>query len=493
MNTDGIIQELNSAPASVRRPVVAGQWYPHQPETLAQTVDTLLNLAEPIDGQPLGLVVPHAGYAFSGAVAASGFRQLWDGDYQVAVIIAADHRPPLSQPIAVWATGGFATPLGVVPIDEPLAAALIAADPRIRVDPAAHLNEHPIEIELPFLQRVCPNCRIIPILMSSADDETVEILTTALLKVLPKHGVVVIASSDLAHYPKFEDAVRVDQTTLAAIETGRPAEVRAATAQMIAEGVSNLKTCACGLGPIFVTMGVAAGLGADTTTLLHYANSGHSPRGSMDKVVGYGAVMMWRYQPLTLTSEQQQNLLKRARTAITNYLQSTSMPDWPPLDSALLRRAGAFVTLRSPEKGPADRLEPLSGAAPVLKLRGCMGHVTADLPLYQAIQNVAISAATADPRLPPVTLEALDDIVIEISILSPLRRITRLEDIEIGRHGLLISQNERRGLLLPEVAEHAGWDRQTFLENLCRKAQLPPQAWQQGAALYGFTTLKFKE
>ncbi|MCB0165629.1 MAG: AmmeMemoRadiSam system protein A, partial [Anaerolineae bacterium] len=308
---------------------------------------------------------------------------------------------------------------------------------------------------------------------------------------------VVIASSDLAHYPKFEDALNVDQTTLAAIETGRPAEVRAVIARLMAEGVPNLKTCACGLGPILVTMGVAAGLGADTTTVIQYANSGYSPRGSADKVVGYGAVMLWRYQPLTLTSEQQQTLLQLARRSIADYLQSTAVADIHPVDPILLRRAGAFVTLRSPDQRAVDRLEPpgipQNVAETNLKLRGCMGHVSADLPLYRVVHNTAISAATADPRLPPVTLEALDDIVIEISIMSPLRRITRTEEIEIGRHGLLISQGERRGLLLPEVAGHAGWDRQTFLEQLCRKAQLPPQAWQAGAALYRFTTLKFKE
>ena len=498
MSTDLNIEESNSSAAAIRPPVVAGQWYPDQPEMLAQIVDTLLNQANPVDGQPLGLVVPHAGYIFSGAVAASGFRQLRDGDYQLAVIIAADHRPPLSQPIAVWAKGGFETPLGTVPVDEVLAEALIAADPRIHFDPAAHLNEHPIEIELPFLQRVCPNCRIIPILMSSPNEETVEALTKALLTVLPDQGTVVIASSDLAHYPKFEDAFRVDQTTLAAIETGRMAEVRATIARLMAEGVPNLKTCACGLGPILVTMGVAAGRGADTTTVLHYANSGHSPRGNADKVVGYGAVMMWRYQPLSLTFEQQQYLLKLARATIAGYLQSAAIPNLPPVDPALLRRAGAFVTLRSAEKQPYDRPKAQSSTTrsidePTLKLRGCMGHIPANLPLYQVVQNTAVSAATADPRLSPITIEALDDIVIEISILSPLERITRIEEIEIGHHGLLISQGEQRGLLLPEVAERAGWSRRTFLEQLCRKAQLPPHAWQEGVDLYRFTTLKFKE
>jgi AmmeMemoRadiSam system protein B/AmmeMemoRadiSam system protein A len=444
-------------PGQVRRSVVAGSWYPGDPDELTRMVDGMLAAVEPVDGEPIGLIVPHAGYAYSGQVAAYGFKQLEGVAYDVAVIIAADHQPPLSNPISVWAGGGFETPLGVVPVDVGLAQALIAADPRITFDPAAHEGEHMIEIELPFLQRVCPGCRIVPVLMGNAEEETVEALAGALLKVLPGKRAVVIASSDLSHYPAYEDALTVDGTTLGAIETFDPAQVRAAVAASMAKRVPNLATCACGEGAILVTMRVAAGLGADT-------------------VVGYGAVMFWRYESPDLTESQQEKLLTLARSTLESYLSDGTIPAHETDDPVLARRSGAFVTLK--EKG---------------ELRGCIGHLRADLPLYQAVQQMAVAAATEDPRFPPLTLEELADVTIEISVLSPFRRLTAVEQIEVGTHGLVIVKGGRQGLLLPQVPVEQGWDREEFLDNLCLKAGLETGCWRENATLYTFTAVVFGE
>ena len=130
-------------------------------------MDEMLAAVEPVDGEPIGLIVPHAGYVYSGPVAAYGFKQLEGAGYDVAVVIASDHQSPLSAPISVWAEGGFETPLGIVPVDVELAQALVEADPRITFDPTTHEGEHPIEIELPFLQRACPDCSIVPVLMGT--------------------------------------------------------------------------------------------------------------------------------------------------------------------------------------------------------------------------------------------------------------------------------------------------------------------------------------
>ena len=280
----------------IRRAVVAGSWYPGEPEELARQVDSMLASVDPVDGAPIALIVPHAGYAYSGPVAATGFKQLGEGQYDIAVIVASDHQMPLSRPISLWAEGGFETPLGVVPVDTEVSEALLAADPRIRFDPEAHEGEHPIEIELPFLQRVCPTCRIVPLLMGTDDEETVEALARALLQVLPGRRAVILASSDLSHYPSYDQAIGVDAATLGAIETGDPARVRERIDELMAVGTANLVTCACGKGPILVAMHVAKGLGADTVTVLGYANSGQTLRGDRSRVVGYGAVMFWRYQ-----------------------------------------------------------------------------------------------------------------------------------------------------------------------------------------------------
>jgi len=455
----------------VRPACVAGSWYPGDPDELAAMVDQMLSAVEPVDGAPVGLIVPHAGYVYSGPVAAVGFRQMDQADYsaRVAVIIASDHQHPLSDPISVWAEGGFETPLGIVPVDEELAQALIETDPRIAFDPAAHEGEHPIEIELPFLQRACPGCRIVPVLMGTDDEDTVRTLADALLETLPGRQAIVIASSDLSHYPSYEDALVVDGATLAAIRTGDPARVRDAVATSMSKGTPNLATCACGMGPILVTMRVAQGLGADTVSVLHYANSGDSPAGDRGQVVGYGAVMLWRYEPPDLTETQREELLALARTTIREYLETDQIPDYEPDDPVLTRRSGTFVTLRQGGQ-----------------LRGCIGHTVADLPLYQMIQQTAVAAATKDPRFPPLTPEDLADadpsLEIEISILSPFRPVTDVTQIQVGTHGLAILKGSHQGLLLPQVPLEQGWDRETFLEELCRKAGLPSACWQEEAA-----------
>jgi AmmeMemoRadiSam system protein B/AmmeMemoRadiSam system protein A len=467
-------------PGRIRRAVVAGSWYPGDPDELAAMVDEMLAAVEPVDGVPIGLVVPHAGYVFSGPVAACGFRQLEGAQVDVAVVIASDHRPPLSDPISVWAEGGFETPLGVVPVAVELAQALVEADPLIVFDPTAHEGEHPIEIELPFLQRVCPGCSVVPVLMGADDEETVQALADALadalLDVLADQRAVVVASSDLSHYPAYDDALVVDGATLAAIETGDPARMREVGERMMGAGFSNLVTCACGEGPIRVTMRVAQGLGADTVTVLRYANSGDSPYGDRNQVVGYGAVMLWRYEPPDLTEARREELLALARTTVEEYLETGSVPGYETDDPVLTRRSGAFVTLR--QNG---------------ELRGCIGHTRADRPLYQAVQQMAVAAATDDPRFPPLEKGELADVTVEISVLSPFRRVTDVEQVQVGTHGLTIFKDGRQGLLLPQVPVGEGWDRDQFLEELCRKAGLPGGCWQEGAGLYAFTALVFGE
>ncbi len=470
-------------PGRVRPSAIAGSWYPGDPDELAAMVDEMLAAVQPVDGAPIGLIVPHAGYAYSGPVAAYGFRQLEQGEYDVAIIIASDHQSPLSDPISVWAEGGFETPLGVVPVDVELAQALVAADPRITDDTAAHEGEHPIEIELPFLQRVCPNCSIVPILMGADDEETVRALADALLSALPGRRAVVIASSDLSHYPTYDDALVVDGATLAAIETGNPARVQETIDGLMIADFPNLVTCACGEGAILVTMRVVQGLGADTVTVLRYANSGNVS-GDHSKVVGYGAVMFWRYEPPDLTEARREELLALARTTIEEYLETDRVPDYETNDPVLARRSGVFVTLK-------EGRDPSTGLR--TSLRGCIGHTRADQPLYQVVQQIAVAAATGDPRFPPLTTEELSNITVEISVLSPFRRVTDVEQVQVGTHGLMIFQDGRQGLLLPQVPVEQGWEREEFLENLCLKAGLPEDCWREGTSLYAFTAVVFGE
>lgn len=178
-----------------------------------------------------------------------------------------------------------------------------------------------------------------------------------------------------------------------------------------------------------------------------------------------------------LNEQQQQILLRLARTTIKHYVTDCTVPDLPEGDPALLRERAVFVTLHKHGQ-----------------LRGCIGSLEPREPLAAAVRSSAISAATQDPRFPPVTPDEVDDLQIEISVLSPLRRIERPEDITVGVHGVVVARGMRRGVFLPQVAPEQGWDRDTMLSYLCaHKAGLPPDAWRRDCELYVFTTQVFSE
>jgi AmmeMemoRadiSam system protein B/AmmeMemoRadiSam system protein A len=466
-------------PGLVRKPAVAGAFYPDNPEELETMVDAFLQQIDGLDGEPIGLIVPHAGYVYSGSVAAYGFKQLEGVNYDTIVIIGPNHQDPTFEDISVYAQGAFETPLGLVPIDEEVAKALIESDERIVFDPQVHAQEHSIEVELPFLQRVQGNVKIVPIIMGQPTEENVEVLSTALADVLAGKKALLIASSDMSHYPAYQDAVRVDTATLAAMETRDPQVVLATMRENMASGVANLGTCLCGQGPVLTVMKAAAELGANQVTILQYANSADSPYVAADRsrVVGYGSVMLWRYEPPDLSADEKSKLLTIARESIAQHLRDGTLPQLEVTEPDLTRKSGAFVTLE------------MAG-----ELRGCIGHILAQEPLYVTVQQSAISAATQDPRFPTLTTEELSEITIEISVLSPLRRITDVREIEVGTHGLFVVAKGRSGLLLPQVATDEGWSRDEFLDAVCLKAGLPQDAWRNGsAALYTFTAIVFGE
>jgi AmmeMemoRadiSam system protein A len=177
-----------------------------------------------------------------------------------------------------------------------------------------------------------------------------------------------------------------------------------------------------------------------------------------------------------LSEPAQAELLKASRDCLETYLKLGLKKIQQTSCAELLEPRGTFVTLY------------LRG-----ELRGCIGVPVALSPLYEAVQNCSISAATADPRFTPVTLAELAEVRIEISVLSPLELVKSVEDIEIGVHGVLLNHEGRRGLLLPQVATEHGWDREQFLQQVCRKAGLPMDSWQQGATLERFTAFVFGE
>ncbi|GIX05714.1 MAG: MEMO1 family protein [Candidatus Poribacteria bacterium] len=279
---------MRSAPYD-RPPAVAGQFYPDDPEQLRRMVDRFLSAVpeQPLQGAMEGIIVPHAGYIYSGPVAAHAFARLKGKQYDSVVMLGPSHyyRFPGA---AVHGRGSFRTPLGSVPVDEELAAELIAFDPQTFHDnPAVHVPEHDLEVQLPFLQRILPPFRIVPILQSDFSEENCRRIADGLTRVLEGKNALLLVTTDLAHYPAYQDAVRSDQAMIEAIVSFDPQEVRRREAEFLAQAIPNLHVTMCGTGPVISGIYTAKNLGADGFQPLKYANSGDVPGGSKYQVVGY--------------------------------------------------------------------------------------------------------------------------------------------------------------------------------------------------------------
>ena len=465
------------AAAEIRPPAFSGSFYPGDPGELQWMVDNLLDAAEQVPQQPVAIIVPHAGYVYSGAVAAAGFKQLEGRQYDAVVLLAGNHRTAGFEKISVWPTGAYSTPLGLVPVDAALAQAIVYADPQhIIADRSSQLPEHSIEVELPFLLRAYGPVPFVPVLIGDQSAENCQALAAALVKALRGKKALLIASTDMSHYASYEDAVRTDRATLFAVSSFDPQAVIENTKTRMGLGTNNLVCTLCGEGAVITAMVVAQELGANRATVLQYANSGDSPYGDKNQVVGYGAAMFWREESTMLNEDEKTALLRMARETLQQYLTQGTIPQYEVTQAGLKGAWGAFVTLQ--EEGA---------------LRGCIGHMWSKEELYRLVQQMAIAAATEDPRFEPVRAGELPDIDIEISVLSPMQLVKDVSEIEVGRDGLYIIAGPYAGVLLPQVATEWGWDRDEFLREVCLKAGLPTDAWKKGATLYRFSAQVFGE
>jgi AmmeMemoRadiSam system protein B len=278
----------------VRRPAVAGQFYPGDPDDLRAQVDGYLAQATKSGPDPDALISPHAGYVFSGHVAAAAFKQAEGVDYDAIIVLGANHQDPFARGCAIWPEGAYAMPMGDVAIDGELAHALMDADTRITFQRSTHQHEHSIEVQLPFLQRVQPGKKFVPIVVAEQSLSNFTALAQALASVLKNRKALIVASSDLSHYPAYQEAVSVDQASLKAITTLDPQALLSTLDASMSRSIPDLHTCMCGEGPIITTMLYARQIGATQVDILKYANSGDVAYGDKYRVVGYGAVRFAR-------------------------------------------------------------------------------------------------------------------------------------------------------------------------------------------------------
>jgi hypothetical protein len=451
----------------VRKPVFAGSFYPSEKDMLEKKIDGFLKAAElkseKINSHLIGIMVPHAGYEFSGEVAAYAYSQLKDGPYKTVIIIGSSHRMPF-RGISIYPSGAWATPLGKVEIDRKAAQKLMEQCKAIKVFIPAFEEEHSLEVQLPFLQKTLKSFRIIPLLIGSMDTDDYRSLSDALVKMLrqnPKETLIV-ASSDMSHYHTYNKANQIDLSALKEIET--------LNADRLLDGLNNGKHELCGAHGLIALIMASKTLNAEAKTL-YYANSGDV---TVDKnrVVGYGSVAF--YYPIddhALNKKEQKTLLMIARKTVDEYITKGTMPEFQIKEGKLLEKRGAFVTLT--KKG---------------ELRGCIGYITSVEQLYKAVSEMAVAASSRDPRFPAVSRNELEDIHIEISVLSPLKLINSKNGVDVGRHGLYITRGNYSGLLLPQVAVEQRWNKEEFLKQTCRKAGLPANIWKEkGTNIYTFT------
>jgi hypothetical protein len=470
----------------VRQAAVAGSFYPSDPKVLSAMMDEMLAkvTAPQITDPILAVVAPHAGYQYSGPVAAYTYAQLKGHKYTRVVVIAPTHHVAFDF-TSIYEGDAYATPLGNVQVDKAFAQKLVKMSSTMKLssqghEPTSAGGEHAVEVQLPWLQKVLGNFEVVPIVMGDQSYESSRALGVALAKLIKSEGkqgeTLVLASSDLSHFHTYDEAVKMDHKTLNALKAWDYFSMSRNFQPRIWE--------ACGGAPIVAAMIYAERMGANQARVLKYENSG-DVTGDHSSVVGYSADVFVKADggkavetPFSLSDQEKSELLALARKSVEYVVQEKYAYEPPANASATLNQErGAFTTLK---KGG--------------ELRGCIGYTSAAKPLYITVRDTATLAAMRDPRFSPVTASELPSLEYEISVMSPLRRVTDIQQIKVGQHGLLMKNGDSEGLLLPQVPVEQKWDRQTFLEQTCAKAGMRTNCWMDDDTdIFSFTAVVFGE
>ena len=472
---------MNACNGQTQAPVVrpatqANRFYTGDAQVLSEEVDSFLALhkGRVENDHVAALIVPHAGYYFSGNVAASAYMTLDPRKpYKRIFLLGPSHHEWLDGASVNTEADYYATPLGQVKVDHETAVAL-TADSVFRYRPEAHDREHCLEVQLPFLQRRLGDVPpIVPIIISTNDYQKLMRMAEVLKPYFNDENLFVI-SSDFSHYPTYEDAYEADGKTGKAIESGDVGQFIAAIEENARSGKRNLATSACGEFAI-ITLMLMLDNDYEVEHLM-YQNSGDIGDTDHNRVVGYHSFAILRNgndgigRTRTNTdfvlSENDKKMLKEiALQSIKDSLDGKSvsvrvnpMQDYPMLS----KKCGAFVSLHKHGN-----------------LRGCIGHFGEDTPLYEIVAEMARAAAFEDPRFMPVSREELDAIDIEISVLTPMRRIQSLDEFELHRHGIYIRKGYRSGTFLPQVADEVNWTKEEFVGHCSQdKAGLGWNGWK---------------
>ncbi len=480
-----------------QRSILAGTWYPADRASLSAMLDALLKSAGNVKPEfdPTLLILPHAGYAYSGKVAAQGYARLKLMNPGIIVIIAPSHYG-FFHGCSVMPLEYHETPLGRVRIARE-AILELKKSPLFSTNSPAHRQEHAVEIHLPFLQtiygaRMDCDIHVLPILVGNINPSGAADASFAIIKAIRgRPRPLFIVSTDFTHYggsfgyiPFTYTDKSILRKKLRELDTGAIELILKKDIDGFSRYCETTGATICGRNPLVLAMSLFKSYEA---RLLDYRTSG-DVTGDYVNTVSYAAIAVHGIlknipgadgtSDNSFSGDEKKFLLSLARRSIHARLyEGKSLDiDISKVPGNCRLPSGAFVTLK------------ING-----RLRGCIGNTGAEKPLYRTVLENACNAAFEDPRFSPLAKTEFSRINIEISVLTPPLPISSPEDVVVGRDGLIVEMGRTRGLLLPQVPVEWGWGREEFLIQTCRKAGLPDYAWRRGARLYAFQAIVFGE
>lgn len=473
------------------QPVAAGRFYTANKETLERDISDLFAACKksPDYMKVRAIISPHAGYVFSGKIAASALSTTpKNAKYNNIFIIGSSHVMAF-EGASVYYIGDYITPLGRAVVNRDIANKLRNENRVFNFPVTAHNQEHSLEVQIPLIQYYyTTQPKIVPIIIGTNNNNTLKLISDALKPWFTPDNLFII-SSDFSHYPSYQDANIVDNLTADAIISGDPQVFLTTLKKNSSKNIPGLRTSMCGYTSGLVLLNLAAGNKNLEFKKIDYCNSGDSPYGNKDEVVGYNAIALVEKNPnsktvtkssenFSFTKDETDMLFKIARNSIKTMLTENKRItlDEKTIPEALKQPLGAFVTLK------------INGA-----LRGCIGRFVSSDPLYEVVKASAISSAFEDPRFAPLTIQEYDKVDFEITVLGPMKKIKSIDEIVLGKHGIYIKKDFRSGTMLPQVATEYGWTVEEFLGYTSRdKAGLGWDGWKD-AEIFIYEGLVLKE
>jgi AmmeMemoRadiSam system protein B/AmmeMemoRadiSam system protein A len=476
--------------SSDRQPVAAGRFYSADRETLTNDIAHLFETCAKTAPhfRVRAIISPHAGYVYSGKIAASAFSAIdRNTSYNNIFVIGSSHVMSF-EGASVYNTGDFLTPLGKVTVNKEIANKL-KAERLFNFPVDAHLQEHSLEVQMPFIQYYFKNNPpVIPVIIATNNTGNIKKIAEILKPWFTPDNLFII-SSDFSHYPSYKTANEVDNATANAIISGDPKKFLEILKKNSLVNDPGLSTSMCGWTSGLLLLYLAEGSNNLEFKKIDYCNSGDSRYGNKDEVVGYNAIALFERDrgsqtsknladEITFTDKEKEQLISLARDNIKSLLYdkkriSVNKETLPGIFNLQL---GAFVTLK------------IRGS-----LRGCIGRFTSSEPLYQVVLESSGSSAFDDPRFSPLTKEELPKTDIEITVLGPMKKISDIKEIVLGRHGIYIKKDFRSGTMLPQVATENHWSVEEFLGYTSRdKAGIGWDGWKD-ADIYIYEGIVIEE